>query len=74
MVEEEDYGRCPRCDEDELVYGTDCKYCGWPKQWCENCNGSGVETHYVGTYGTSSCNGPADRPCRECEGWGYTDA
>lgn len=37
---------------------------------CETCNGSGIETYYVGTYGTSYCNGPAERVCRDCDGTG----
>lgn len=69
----EDDGRCPNCGEDELEFGTDCHYCGWPEHHerdCDTCCGTGRETYYVGTYGTSSCNGPAERECRDCDGTG----
>lgn len=37
---------------------------------CRSCHGDGVETYFVGTYGTSSCLGPAERICPDCNGTG----
>lgn len=37
---------------------------------CPECDGQGVQDFYVGTYGTSSCSGPAERTCPDCLGSG----
>lgn len=37
---------------------------------CTECHGTGRTTYYVGTYGTSSCKGPAEQTCERCEGSG----
>lgn len=40
---------------------------------CPECAGTGVLTYYVGTYGTSRCNGPAERTCEDCGGTGVVE-
>lgn len=40
---------------------------------CPECEGSGRITYYVGTYGTYSCHGPAEKRCPECRGTGVSD-
>lgn len=40
---------------------------------CPECEGSGWITYYVGTYGTYSCKGPAEKRCPDCRGTGVSD-
>lgn len=72
LEDDEDDSLCPHCGEPSTE--EQCEHCGYPEILCETCNGSGVETYYVGTYGTYSCKGPAERVCTDCEGRGYFDA
>ncbi|MGX7894969.1 hypothetical protein [Tsuneonella sp. HG222] len=37
---------------------------------CADCEGYGSIEYYVGSYGTSGCQGPASDTCRACNGTG----